>query len=166
MQYKACKSNKDIRNTKSIWAYFRCEQGMSGPTASALIISNFHSHHSSDFLHSQATSSTTTSMYYLQSPQKSVLIFNTSVCSIISVTTYSAILSSPDAPRDKIGVAGSKPQIEGSFFWTLIKLIMFVGVCAGAFYGYKNYAQRQGGGVTAPFGGAPSFGGLYDSKRF
>ncbi|KAK7691846.1 hypothetical protein QCA50_005250 [Cerrena zonata] len=86
---------------------------------------------------------------------------------IISVTTYSAILSSPDAPRDKIGVAGTVSQSSGSSFWTLIKLGMFVGVCVGAFYGYKAYAEKRGGGVTAaPFGGGNSFGGLYDSKRF
>lgn len=43
----------------------------------------------------------------------------------------------------------------------LVKLFAFGGVLAGAFYGYRAYAQRQGGGLGR---GMQSFG--YDSKRF
>ncbi|CAL1711508.1 unnamed protein product [Somion occarium] len=90
---------------------------------------------------------------------------------IISITTYSAILSSPDAPRDKIGVGiGSSSRLAGSssYFWTLVKFALFVGVCAGAFYGYRTYSSRQGGAGLGMGGQrfGNNFGGLYDSKRF
>ncbi|KAI1791117.1 legume-like lectin family-domain-containing protein [Ganoderma leucocontextum] len=89
---------------------------------------------------------------------------------VIGVTTYSAILSSPDAQRDKL--TGSKKKLglhtltESSWSWTLIKLLAVAGILVGAFYGYRTYALRQGGG--AGFGavgrGMQAFG--YDSKRF
>ncbi|PIL33646.1 transporter [Ganoderma sinense ZZ0214-1] len=87
---------------------------------------------------------------------------------IIGVTTHSAILSSPDAQRDKL--TGAKKlglhhiTESSSWAWTLIKLFAFAGVLAGAFYGYRMYAQRQGGGGGALGRGMQSFG--YDSKRF
>ena len=92
--------------------------------------------------------------------------------SIISVTTYSAILSSPDQQRDKL-TGSKKPGVasEGSGWgWTLTKLALFVGVVAGALYGYKMYALKQarGGGAFGSVGRSMQGfgGGLYDSKRF
>ncbi|EJF60754.1 legume-like lectin, partial [Dichomitus squalens LYAD-421 SS1] len=95
---------------------------------------------------------------------------------IISVTTYSAILSSPDAQRDKL-TGSKKPGLAGvaasSWSWTFIKLFLFVGVVAGALYGYKTYALRQARGGVAGVG-VGAFGSVgrsmqgfgYDSKRF
>jgi lectin, mannose-binding 2 len=96
------------------------------------------------------------------------------------VTTSSAILSAPDAPRDKIrpffGSRGSSSSGSGSWFWTFFKLALFIGFCYGAFYGYRNYVVKNGGrsfgghGKGLSFGGFGSnrgFGGMYDSsKRF
>ena len=62
----------------------------------------------------------------------------------------------------------------GSF----VRLCLFLGVVAGALYGYKTYALRQargfGGGGAGFGGGAGAFGAVgrsvqgfgYDSKRF
>ena len=89
--------------------------------------------------------------------------------SIIGVTTYSAILSSPDAQRDKL--TGTKKKLglhhltqSSSWSWTLVKLFAVAGVLAGAFYGYRTYALRQGGGGGGLGRGMQGFG--YDSKRF
>ncbi|KAI0753198.1 legume-like lectin family-domain-containing protein [Daedaleopsis nitida] len=93
---------------------------------------------------------------------------------IISVTTYSAILSSPDQQRDKLTGSRKIPGIEGSgWTWTFIKFFIFIGVVAGAMYGYKMYAlnKARGGGLGGSFGSVGRSmqgfgGGLYDSKRF
>ena len=100
--------------------------------------------------------------------------------SIISVTTYSAILSSPDAQRDKL-TGSKKPGFGGvaASGWggSFVKLCLFLGVVAGALYGYKTYALKQarggaGGGLGGgAFGGmgrsmAGFGGGAFDSKRF
>ncbi|RDX48732.1 hypothetical protein K466DRAFT_650693 [Polyporus arcularius HHB13444] len=95
---------------------------------------------------------------------------------IISVTTYSAILSSPDQQRDKLtgtkklGFAGAASSGWG---WTFIKLLLFVGIVAGALYGYKTYALKQARSGFGPgaFGSVGRSmqgfgGGIYDSKRF
>ena len=89
---------------------------------------------------------------------------------IVAVTTYSALLSSPDAPRDQFRT--NKPtDAETSFLPTFVKFVLFCGVVAGLLYGYKNYALRQAGkdfasgfgfGQKAPALGSP----FYDSKRF
>ena len=97
--------------------------------------------------------------------------------SIISVTTYSAILSSPDAQRDKL-TGAKKPVLArvvggGGWGWTFVKLCLFVGVGVGALYGYKTYQLRQarggglGGGSFGGMGRMQGFGGgAFDSKRF
>ncbi|KAH9909430.1 legume-like lectin family-domain-containing protein [Epithele typhae] len=94
---------------------------------------------------------------------------------IISITTYSAILSSPDAQRDKLtGNAGRKFGISqsSSWTWTFVKLFLFVGVVAGALYGYKQHTLRQsrgglGGGTFGSMGRTmQGLGGAFDSKRF
>lgn len=88
---------------------------------------------------------------------------------IITVSTYTAILSSPDAPRDKIG--SNKASLVGSsdssWFGGFFKFILFIGVCAGLLYGYKEYTLRKAG-RSGFGGGSGGFGaGLYtDSKRF
>ena len=86
------------------------------------------------------------------------------------MTTYSAILSSPDAQRDKL--TGTKKlglhhlTQSSSWSWTLIKLFALAGVLAGAFYGYRTYALRQGGGGVGGGLGRTMQGFGYDSKRF
>ncbi len=97
-------------------------------------------------------------------------------CSIISVTTYSAILSSPEAQRDQF--RNNRPTDAGSsWLWTIGKLLLFVAFVGGALHGYKTYVLRQAGpgGAKGGFGGmgmgprspSGSGGGLYgDSKRF
>ncbi|OBZ69761.1 hypothetical protein A0H81_10231 [Grifola frondosa] len=95
---------------------------------------------------------------------------------IISVTTYSAVLSSPDAQRDKLGGAGKGKSVLAAapgWTWTIIKVVLFLGVCAGVLVGYKTWVLKQAGGprygrFSAMGGRGPSFGGgLYaDSKRF
>ena len=100
------------------------------------------------------------------------------LCSIISVTTYSAILSSPDQQRDKLtgtkkgGIAGAAGA--SGWGWTFMKLLFFVGIVAGVLYGYKAYSLKQarGGGFgPGAFGSVGRSmqgfgGGIYDSKRF
>ncbi|KAL6305144.1 legume-like lectin family-domain-containing protein [Sparassis latifolia] len=93
---------------------------------------------------------------------------------IVSVTTYSAILSSPDAQRDKL--AGTRSAIlriskAPSWIWTILKVVLFLLVVAGVLYAYKTWVLSQASG--RPFGatligkGATGFGRLYaDGKRF
>ena len=71
--------------------------------------------------------------------------------SIIAVSTSTAILSDPAAPRDKFRAPDSSSS--GSFFGTLFKLILFVGVCVGAVYGYQTYTRKRGGGFGGGLGG-------------
>ena len=92
--------------------------------------------------------------------------------SIISVTTYSAILSSPDAQRDKL-TGSKKPILAGvaasSWTWTFLKLFLFAGVCVGAIYGYQEYTKRNGGGFGGNSFGRRRGGGLdvfSSAKRF
>ncbi|KAJ3534261.1 hypothetical protein NM688_g7163 [Phlebia brevispora] len=86
---------------------------------------------------------------------------------IISVTTSTAVLSSPDAPRDKFR-SNMKTTAESSWLWTFAKIGLFVAFVAGALYGYKIYALRQAGGKGFGIGRVPGVGGgLYpDAKRF
>ena len=102
----------------------------------------------------------------MRHPRRSPLMLDER--SIVAVTTYSALLSSPDAPRDQF--RNNVPtDVNSSWLSTLFKFILFVGVVAGLLYGYKTYALRQAGrGFGAGMGrGGPSLGGaFYDSKRF
>ncbi|TEB21171.1 concanavalin A-like lectin/glucanase, partial [Coprinellus micaceus] len=102
---------------------------------------------------------------------------------IISVTSYSAILSPPEAPRNtikknKIWQRNPYP-VDGSsqgttWFALIFKLALFGGVCAGGWYGYKEYQRRQryGGGGFGNLGGGyglggPGSAGFYaNAKRF
>ncbi|KAJ6631438.1 concanavalin A-like lectin/glucanase domain-containing protein [Mycena sp. CBHHK59/15] len=97
---------------------------------------------------------------------------------IISVTTYSAVLSPQSAQRDKSSTNFFSRNKEGGGSWmgTFFKLFLFAGVCAGAYYGYEEYKRRNmygggnfGGGMMGRGGGGGYGGGygggMYD-KRF
>ncbi|KAF9243190.1 concanavalin A-like lectin/glucanase domain-containing protein [Melanogaster broomeanus] len=64
---------------------------------------------------------------------------------VVSVTTHSAVLSSADAPRDKLssGLFGRRPDGRSSWLSFFVKLFLFVGACAGGAYGYKAYKLRS-----------------------
>lgn len=89
--------------------------------------------------------------------------------SVISVTTWSAILSASDAQRNKFGASGKgtfsrKSGAEsqgGSWLGFIFKILLFVAVCAGASYGYKTYTLNKRRGY-----GGSAFGGLgYENRR-
>ncbi|EIM80757.1 uncharacterized protein STEHIDRAFT_150447 [Stereum hirsutum FP-91666 SS1] len=98
---------------------------------------------------------------------------------IISVSSYSAVLSQPDAQRDKHrSDPSSLSSSFSSFFSTLFKLALFVGVCAGAWYGWMTYGRKRfgggggggfggvgGGGMGGLSGGRGGFGGLGEMGR-
>ncbi|RDB25391.1 hypothetical protein Hypma_007451 [Hypsizygus marmoreus] len=100
---------------------------------------------------------------------------------IITVTTYSAILQPPEKETKKkksiFGKArspSSSPDSEGTWLGFFFKLFLFAGVCAGGFYGYKEYQRRQayGGGGNfgmgrgdGAFGGGFGGGGMYSSNK-
>lgn len=94
---------------------------------------------------------------------------------IISVTSYSAVLSSPNSSRDRLG----KPRLpnlnkKGTWTGLFFKAFLAAGVCVGAWYGYKQYKRKQrytgfgsGFGPGVLGGKSGPFGGLYgDAKRF
>jgi len=102
---------------------------------------------------------------------------------IISVTSYSAILSQPDSPPNKhkkSSFFSSSPHVDGTSSGTWIgfffKLFLLVGVIAGGYYGWQEYQRRQRyGGYEGGLGGAygmrspgvtGGFGNMYGSKRF
>lgn len=90
-------------------------------------------------------------------------------CSIIGITTYSAILSSPDAQRDEFRTNRPLKLNSGSsWFMSILKMFGFFGIVAALLYAYKTYALRQATGKGFNIGkGASMGGGLYaDSKRF
>ena len=75
------------------------------------------------------------------------------IFSIISVSSYTAVLSQPDSGRDKI--KERPPPIEkGTWFGFFFKLFLVAGVVAGGYYGYQEYLRRQ------RYGG--NFGGFTD----
>ncbi|KAF7798976.1 hypothetical protein EIP86_010205 [Pleurotus ostreatoroseus] len=95
---------------------------------------------------------------------------------IISISTSTAILSHPDAPRDKLRSNLPSASAKSSWLWTITKIVLFVGFVVGALWGYKTYALRQAGGKGFNMGSMGSMGmgrvpgvggGLYsDAKRF
>ncbi|KAJ7750032.1 legume-like lectin family-domain-containing protein [Mycena maculata] len=97
---------------------------------------------------------------------------------IISVTTYSAVLSPESAQRDKPGTFISRipgASGQGTWFGFFVKLLVFAGICAGGYYGYEEYKRRQmysgGGNFGGPMsggyrGGFGGGGGMYDNKRY
>ncbi|KAF9463599.1 ERGIC53, mannose lectin, ER-golgi intermediate compartment [Collybia nuda] len=97
---------------------------------------------------------------------------------IITVTTYSAVLAKSDT-RDKKKKTSifTKPKLitssdKGTWFGFFFKLLLFVGVCAGGFYGYKEYQRRQAyggggnfGGMGMGRGGGGFGGGMYSNNK-
>jgi len=88
---------------------------------------------------------------------------------IISVATYSAILSSVESPRNKLraGITDGVPTPPG-WLWFLIKLTLFFGVIAAGLYAYKTYALRSAQSFNS-YSRSPGIGGVgtfYDNKRF
>lgn len=80
---------------------------------------------------------------------------------IISVSSSSAILSASSAPRDTLDRSVTS---SGSFMGTLVKLLLVVGMCAGGWYGWKEYQRRKryggfGGGLGGGGLGGSSYGG-------
>jgi len=92
---------------------------------------------------------------------------------IISVTTWSAVLSPENAQRDKNSPITffRGPASEGSWFGFFVKLLLFAGVCVGGYYGYEEYKRRNMYGAgnfgmrNGNFGGRGGFGGgMYDNR--
>ncbi|KAJ7935328.1 legume-like lectin family-domain-containing protein [Mycena leptocephala] len=93
---------------------------------------------------------------------------------IISVTTYSAVLSPASAQRDKPATTffSRGPEGKGTWLGFFFKLFLFAGVCAGAYYGYEAYKRKNmyagGGNFGGPMrgGGYGGFGGggMYDKR--
>ena len=87
--------------------------------------------------------------FYLHSP----------IFSIISVSSYTAVLSRPDLGRDKIKERPPHPSENGTWLGFLFKLFLLAGVVAGGYYGYQEYLRRQVyegsnfGGFTEMFSG-------------
>ncbi|KAJ2918013.1 hypothetical protein MD484_g2348, partial [Candolleomyces efflorescens] len=85
---------------------------------------------------------------------------------IISVTSYSAILSPPEAPKNVMKKTKlwrpSHENTGGSWLGSLFKLAVFVGLCAGGWYGYQEYLRRQryGGAGAFSLGGGLGSAGL------
>ncbi|THH18688.1 hypothetical protein EW146_g2351 [Bondarzewia mesenterica] len=82
---------------------------------------------------------------------------------IISVTTSSASLSPPEVQRNKMYTYEST-----AFSFPIFKVLLFAGICAGGWYGWKIYGRRRFGSGSSGFGGAGfgnsgSFGGFANS---
>ena len=85
--------------------------------------------------------------------------------SIVSVTTYSAILSNTNNPRGKIQLEESA---YSGWFWTLGKIVFLIGVVAGVLYGYKIYALRSAQSFNS-YPRSPGIGGAgfgFYEKRY
>lgn len=128
--------------------------------------------HTSMFRRPTQSSNFDTNKTLSLSPHISITSHNHAT-SIIFVTTYSAVLSRPDAPRDKIGSSLFGPSssigsVSGSWLGFFFKVSLFLGVCFGAFYGYNEYVRRNGyAGGGMRMGGGRFGEGLYSSgKRF
>ena len=86
--------------------------------------------------------------------------------SIISITTYTAIVVDPSKSAHKLR-EDRKRSSSGSWFSFMLKLFLFVGVCVGAFYGYQVYT-REGASFPSFNTGQASFGTniFNNGKRF
>lgn len=96
---------------------------------------------------------------------------------IISVSTYSAIISSSgQSPHNRKSPVNSSSTSVSSFFWgtfsLLWKALLLAAVCAGGWFGWKEYQRKQrygGFGSDSGFGGVASGGFknmFQDAKRF
>ena len=92
------------------------------------------------------------------------------MCSIISVTTYSAILSSPDKQRNKL--EGTKAIVTSTYFATAVKILGALAVLAGLFFAYRRFVLKQSvsqgfGDAFMGRGGSGPMSAFYsDAKRF
>jgi mannose-binding lectin 2 len=77
------------------------------------------------------------------------------IFSIISVSSYTAILSRADSGRDKITERAPPPSGKGTWLGFFFKLFLLAGVVTGGYYGYQEYLRRQmyGGGGNGNYGG-------------
>jgi mannose-binding lectin 2 len=85
---------------------------------------------------------------------------------IISVTTYSAILSSAESPRNKLrpDTMNGIP-VPQSWLWFFMKWTFFFAVIAGGLYGYKTYSLRSAQNFNS-YSRSGGVGPFYDNKRF
>ena len=125
---------------------------MIGPTASSFQRSPFHLTPSLVSQPWPATSLTPTSMPLLIS-HIYTLHLNAPIFSIISVSSYTAVLSRPDLGRDKIKESPPRTSEKGTWLGFLFKLFLLAGVVVGGYYGYQEYVRRQryGGSFTEMF---------------
>lgn len=89
--------------------------------------------------------------------------------SIISVTTYSAILSSPDKQRNKL--EGTQAIVASTFFSTAAKILGVFVVLGALFFAYRRFVLKrpvgQGFGDFVGRGGSGPMSAFYnDAKRF
>ncbi|KAG9312132.1 legume-like lectin family-domain-containing protein [Chiua virens] len=93
---------------------------------------------------------------------------------IISITTSSAILSSQDAPLNKLssgGFFGGGRRPDGSrssWLSYFVKLVFLAAMCVGGVYGFKAYqlrSRRRHHGTAFADNGAGAFGGFGMSDR-
>lgn len=68
--------------------------------------------------------------------------------SIISVTSYTAVLSRSDSGPNRIKERPVSSSGGGTWLGFFFKLFLLAGVVAGGYYGYQEYLRRQryGGG--------------------
>lgn len=91
---------------------------------------------------------------------------------VISVTTWSAVLSAPGAQRDKLvsgGIFSGHSSQQGSWSSYFVKLFLVAAACVALMYGFKTYTarNRSHGFMTGDPGSHVNFGGRYSSqKRF
>jgi len=71
---------------------------------------------------------------------------------IVSVTSYTAVLSADSGGPDKVNKHDSKGGTWLGFFF---KLFLLAGVVAGGYYGYQEYLRRQRYGGGGNFGTRP-----------
>ncbi|KAF9563007.1 hypothetical protein CPC08DRAFT_794567 [Agrocybe pediades] len=95
---------------------------------------------------------------------------------IISVTSYSAIVSQPDNKPNKhrkVGVLSG--ESSGTWLGFFFKLFLFAGVVGGGYYGWQEYQRRQRyggfgsqgmGGYGMRSAGVGGGFGAFDGKRF
>ena len=77
------------------------------------------------------------------------------IFSIISVSSYTALLSRPNSAPNKLKERPPRPGGGGTWLGFFFKVFLLGGVVAGGYYGYQEYLRRQryggGGGYTQMF---------------
>jgi len=91
-------------------------------------------------------------------PSNIILPQSSYFCSIVSVTSYSVILSQPNSPPNKFGGKNSEFSSNGTWSGFFVKVVLFVGVCAGGYYGWQEYQRRE---RLSEFGLGDSYGMNY-----